>query len=136
MIQRALTPDEWAIVVSEPGYVIIRPDHIEIRNFKFSGNGQPMPVDPEIMASARLAALEWAANGILSELYEHGGIDAMEAVAGACLRGRITWEMVDAIRGDIYEMGKPPYTEGEAAHIANHAALADLLESLLPPRAP
>lgn len=50
------------------------------------------------------------------------------ALATLCLYGRISWEMVDALRGAMQET--PLASQAEALE-----PLADLLESLLPPRA-
>ena len=65
-------------------------------------------------------------------------------IAARALHGRISWEMVDALRAERAKVatGDPPHPNDPAYHwwveagerLRIFTALADLLESLLPPR--
>ena len=65
--------------------------------------------------------------------------EARLAVAALCLHGRLTWEMVDALRraaAQIASQDGPGMSFAMSNDPMLLAALADLLESLLPPREP
>lgn len=63
------------------------------------------------------------------------------ALAALCLHGRISWEMVDALREEAHwrqdqAVRDPAYAAGHQERAEVLTSIADLLESLLPPREP
>lgn len=61
-------------------------------------------------------------------------LDRPDAMAALCLYGRITWEMVDALRDRISNSPGDHARFGPSNRQLRE--VADLLESLLPPREP
>lgn len=79
------------------------------------------------MVEPALTPEEWAEAAPLIEALRSG--PRALSTAALCLHGRITWEMVDALRE-----AEPDYRSDIVAQGAALNAAADLLESLLPPR--
>lgn len=117
-IEPALTPEEWREGEFEDRYGDKRVAvHVDHKTRIFVHRGVNLATEVIILPTSSAPKL-----------------------AALCLHGRITWEMVDAMRrakvGEWSRFCDEPadYDTDESAE-ALLASLADLLESLLPPRA-